>query len=611
MRFLLCALALLVCLPSAATTAVSLKREVVILEVKPGRAGAVAAEAKGLGGRVEGKRGDLVQVWASDPVIGRLSASADVVSADRPLLHVAADLGGQELLASGVEGLHAAGVTGKNVKIAVIDIGFVGAQAAMNSGDLPANTQIIPRCGRGDTTSHGTAVAELVHDMAPDAQLYLYCVDSELTLQKALDYVINQHIPIINHSITWLAGGRGDGVHNRTDKVSADSIAKEAYDHGILWVNAAGNYAQSHWSGPYSHKAGSVFQNFGGGDEGNAFSIPGKSTGCASLVWDDWPQTDQDFNLDVLQVGTRTLLASSRRVQRDGQMAPPVEEACYANTGASPMLVYATIQAIPPASTSRFDLFVTTGTLEHSVPQGSVAGPGNSPFVLTVGAKCWQVGTGIRPYSSQGPTIDGRIKPDLTAYDGISTQTFGLSNNCNGGFLGTSAATPEVAGAAALVLEQQPGLTGNPAALMAAVESHTALIGSRNSVSGRGRLCFSACAAAPQPPPPPPPPPPLALKVTRLVTIPKQSLAGKPLDARMTVVRTDTGAQVKSGAVSCTATIGRKRLRVRSARFRNGLAACSWQVPSSAAGKTLRGTVRLTFEGATTSRTFVRRVQSG
>jgi subtilase family protein len=317
---------LLVFLPSAATTAVAVQRDVMIF--KTGDASALAAEVRRLGGRVEARRGNLVQVRAPATVLGRLSSSPGVVSAEPPLLHVAADLGGQELLASGVEGLHASGVTGKGVKIAVIDIGFVGAQAAMNSGDLPSGTQVISRCGPGDTTSHGTAVAELVHDMAPDAQLYLLCVDSELTLQIALDYVINQHIPIINHSITWLGGGRGDGIHNRTDKVTADSIAKEAYDHGILWVNAAGNYAQSHWSGPYSHRPGSVFQDFGGGDTGNTFSIPGKTSGCASLVWDDWPQTDQDFNLNIQQTGTGNLLAWSATVQREGQTRARVRCRC-------------------------------------------------------------------------------------------------------------------------------------------------------------------------------------------------------------------------------------------------------------------------------------------
>ena len=217
---------------------------------------------------------------------------------DRPLLHVPADLGGQELSASGVEGLQASGVNGAGVKIAVIDVGFVGFQAAIDSGDLPSRYpgQTVFRAMQRHRAWDGGRGARPRHGARP-----LSCTSSASTassrLQLAVNYVINQHIPIISHSITWLAGGRGDGVHNRTDKVSPDSIAKKAYDHGILWVNAAGNYAQSHWSGPYRHRPGSVFQDFGGGDEGNTFTIPGKTTGCASLVWDDWPQTDQDFNL--------------------------------------------------------------------------------------------------------------------------------------------------------------------------------------------------------------------------------------------------------------------------------------------------------------------------
>ena len=49
-------------------------------------------------------------------------------------------------------------------------------------------------------------------------------------------------------------------------------------------------------------------------------------------------------------------------------------------------------------------------------------------------------------YSSQGPTNDGRIKPDVSAASGFDSATLGTT------FSGTSAAAPVVAGGAALLL---------------------------------------------------------------------------------------------------------------------------------------------------------------
>ena len=73
--------------------------------------------------------------------------------------------------------------------------------------------------------------------------------------------------------------------------------------------------------------------------------------------------------------------------------------------------------------------------------------------MISVGAVPYNNPTTIAFYSSRGPTADGRVKPDLVASDGVSTSTF------SGGFSGTSAASPFVAGVAALYLGMNPGST--------------------------------------------------------------------------------------------------------------------------------------------------------
>jgi hypothetical protein len=87
------------------------------------------------------------------------------------------------------------------------------------------------------------------------------------------------------------------------------------------------------------------------------------------------------------------------------------------------------------------------------------------------------------PYSSCGPTTDERLKPDLMAPDGTSSFTYGP----NGSF-GTSFAAPVVAGAAALLLQDLPGLS--PEDLALALFDNTIDVGppGPDPISGQGTL---------------------------------------------------------------------------------------------------------------------------
>jgi YVTN family beta-propeller protein len=99
--------------------------------------------------------------------------------------------------------------------------------------------------------------------------------------------------------------------------------------------------------------------------------------------------------------------------------------------------------------------------LEHYTSDRSLAEPAGAPSVLTVGAFCVRTGE-LEPFSSRGPTPDGRIKPDLVAPDGdiLSTPVFNYDGTCQtAGFRGTSAAAADAAAVAATVKSAMPEAT--------------------------------------------------------------------------------------------------------------------------------------------------------
>lgn len=103
--------------------------------------------------------------------------------------------------------------------------------------------------------------------------------------------------------------------------------------------------------------------------------------------------------------------------------------------------------------------------------------------MMAVGAVSRDHPTIQEPYSSEGPTADGRIKPDIAAPTWVSTATAGDS-----GFSGTSGASPHVAGAAALVLQTNRRLS--PAQVKTFLQQRAVDLGSDgpDNQFGHGRL---------------------------------------------------------------------------------------------------------------------------
>ncbi|HEY3127672.1 MAG TPA: S8 family serine peptidase, partial [Candidatus Limnocylindria bacterium] len=393
---------------------------------------------------LEAEYADLAQVLVPAVALERVAASSAVTSVRPPFRNQTLAVNGEGIAATGAAAWHAAGITGVGTKIAVIDLGFAGYPARQASGDLPASLTAVDMCSGQllGPEPHGTAVAEIVHEMAPAAQLFLLCVDTEVQLGLAKDYAKANGIGIVNHSVGWFGTSRGDGSGGPG---TPDAIVADARANGILWVNAAGNHSIGHWQGFFADADADGWNEFVPGDETNDALLLGGIEFCASLKWDDWPLSSQDYDLYLFRLSDLVIVASSTNAQTP---AKPVEELCYTSPDTRSYGV--AIRRASASAAPRFDLFVNNSVFQYVVASGSIVEPASSPNAMAVGAICWQ-NSALEFYSSLGPTIDGRVKPDIVGPDAVSTATYGNFSGCAiSGFAGTSASAPHVAGAAAL-----------------------------------------------------------------------------------------------------------------------------------------------------------------
>lgn len=98
------------------------------------------------------------------------------------------------------------------------------------------------------------------------------------------------------------------------------------------------------------------------------------------------------------------------------------------------------------------------------------------------------------------------------------------------------------------------------------------------------------------------------LLVQSFSTAPAKPVAGKTFVARLKAKRDDSGAFVTTGNVACKATVGGSPARLQSRGFRQGSAFCAWRVPEGSSGKSLRGSIGVTFSGKTAKKAFAVKV---
>jgi subtilisin family serine protease len=342
-----------------------------------------------------------------------------------------------------------AGITGAGLRIGILDLGFAGYEELLGE-ELP-NEVIFEKFGWQfsedapmEQQVHGAACAEIVHEIAPDAELVLAMYDgSPAAFGEAVEWLVEQDVDIISHS----AGGV---VDPRDGTGFMSKLVDETSAKGILWVNAAGNEALAHHRGTFTDANGDGLHEFPSGDQ--ALAALGSGQIQVVLVWqDEWERSTQDYQLYVFDAAGE-LVGRSEWLQSGGDGEWPVE-VVQVYSGGDPVFAVIAVENADRAVT--FDIFIRGGIVDYPAASYSVSAPGDAFTSLTVGAANWSDDS-LAEYSSQGPTTDDRLKPEISAPTNVSDASYG---NLGMTFTGTSASCPHVAGAAALVWSAYPDYT--------------------------------------------------------------------------------------------------------------------------------------------------------
>ena len=390
-----------------------------------------------------------------------------------------------------------------NIRIGIIDTGFVGYSQAVTSGHVPTpketlcyyrpvdpqNPQDPPTSAHTTTTSidtcdsqtgwsedsHGTWVTELVYDIAPGADYYLVRIDLASQFKDAITWLMAKDVEVISTSLgrTWEGPGDGtdpyaDPENDRYTDAYPDSWLSQvnrAVDAGIFVAVAAGNAGASSWFGTFhDNDNDNVMEWDGARDECNEVRFASSTNYSIRLRWeDDWDGADDDLDI-YLRQGTSngTTAHMSEEVQNGQTGRDPIENIELETTSAVTYCLV--IERAEGATTNWVQLVIESEgsdpAMEHLTEGYSITSPGETTKagVLTVGAASVLTPSTIQSTSGRGPlpasSASTVVKPDIVGVDNIRLSTSGNSRAT-----GTSLATPHIAGLAALVLHRNSGFT--------------------------------------------------------------------------------------------------------------------------------------------------------
>ncbi len=402
------------------------------------------------------------------------------------------------------------GVNGAGLKIGVLSdsANATGAlTSAQATGDMPPTCPgpggpcvTVVQEGPGGASDEGTAMMEIIYDLAPGASLFFASADfgqaSFAANILALRNTNNCDIIV-------------DDVFYFAEPIFQDGIIAQAVStvatSGAFYFSSAGNEGQvdagtaGYFEGDFNDAGSPLFTFPGGAKTGTIHNFGGvngdivtASGSTYNLNWSD-PQgaSGNDYDLFVVSSGG-IVKGSSTNIQSGTQN--PYEQAPIGAFAAGDRLVVfkTTTAAIRAFGINTIRGLLTNVTTGQTHGHSAVTTPGVFSVAAAPAAGAFTLGAPVgpfpnpyttanqvEPFSSDGPrrvffNADGtpvsgagltfasggftsRNKPDITAADGVSTTLPGASGL--NPFYGTSAAAPHAAAIAALVKSAQPTLT--------------------------------------------------------------------------------------------------------------------------------------------------------
>ena len=357
--------------------------------------------------------------------------------------------------------LHEFGITGVGTKVGIIDIGFKGISGAA-AGEVSSFNNTLNHTGLNfDYSQHGTACIEVLREIVPDAEIFVYRLGGANTESSIAQKMIADDIDIVCSSLAWLG---------YPENGPACDAARTLIAAGIPWINAAGNWADGeYWEAQSATLDSNNCLLFGTSNLNHLTSL---SSGVEVGFSFEAPDSSYArYRAEILEnTGNGFTVVATSNDEYFFQYL-----SYYPASGANYAL---RIQQTQTGTAGRMRVQTFINKLSVSVSEGSINNPGTIANVITVGAvhqSDYSEFGNTTSYSSQGGGV-WNCELDACAPTSCETISYG------GSFIGTSCSAPGVTGLMLLMIQQ--GIA--PANAFSALEFKDVMQAGYDTESGYG-----------------------------------------------------------------------------------------------------------------------------